>query len=351
MKRRKAGLLSFGLIIGLLLAGCGGGSSTTANGNSGSSGNPTPTPAEPVTFNGVGHGAGVFIGAGNDGNGKAIIETSTDGISWQMQNANYAKPIGAFPLFAVGSAGILARYDFSNVFFSSNGTAWTNTTPAAVGAGVINGITWDGSQYLLVSSTSSAPGATVAVYTSTDGSNWSSLSQPGTIHGLYILKTASGWTAIDDNGNIATSTDLQNWIEPSNPTIPAGAPNQLSPYGVNKFVVVGTGGLIAVSSDGATFTNVSNSSVTTQDLNDVVWNGSVCVAVGNAATVLYSTNCATWVSVDVSALVSGGAASKLNFTAVTAAANGAFVAVGSGSSVSPLEITSADGLHWSAGKP
>ena len=108
------------------------------------------------------------------------------------------------------------------------------------------------------------------------------------------------FVGLGTNGVLMTSPDGTTWTarnsgttasltEVAYGTVPTPTPH-------NLFVVVGSGGTILLSSDG---TNWNPISATTQDLNDVAWNGNQFVATttANSSTqrnVLWSANGITW---------------------------------------------------------
>lgn len=67
----------------------------------------------------------------------------------------------------------------------------------------------------------------------------------------------------------------------------------------SQFVAVGDGGAIVTSPDGITWT--SRASGTNQILNSVYWDGSRFLAVGNGATILSSANGVTWATLHTGA--------------------------------------------------
>src|SRR5215472_8589524 len=85
----------------------------------------------------------------------------------------------------------------------------------------------------------------------------------------------------------ATCTDWR-WANPQ----PQG--NRLSgvAHGNSRFVAVGGGGALLVSTDGANWS--LGLSGTKQDLSDVVWSGAKFVAVGASGTVLTSADGLAW---------------------------------------------------------
>jgi hypothetical protein len=144
--------------------------------------------------------------------------------------------------------------------------------------------------------------------------------------------------------------------------------------GTGVFVTVGAGGTIATSTDGASWAAVTNS-VSSANLNAVVFGGSTYVAAGAGGAILYSTDTVTWVaetsatSNAINGLASNGSNQFVgvgaggtivysgNGTSWSAASsgttsdllavgygNGVYIAVGSGGTL----LTSSDGVNWTA---
>ena len=106
----------------------------------------------------------------------------------------------------------------------------------------------------------------------------------------------------------------------------------------NNVVTVGSGGVILASSDGITWEQ--RTSGTTNNLNGVIWNGTMFVAVGALGTILSSTDGITWIT------QTSNTTDTLN--GISWNGNG-FIAVG-GNSLSGTAFVSVDGFTWSARK-
>ena len=100
------------------------------------------------------------------------------------------------------------------------------------------------------------------------------------------------------------------------------------------FVSVGKSGTILTSSDGTTWTNRRDTSVTTEDLYGVTYANGTFVTVGDNI-ILSSSDGTTWTS---GSSVSGDLFNTVNY------GNGKFVAVGQ----SGIIYTSSDGITWTS---
>lgn len=131
------------------------------------------------------------------------------------------------------------------------------------------------------------------VVISPDGVNWSNIQASAPKEPLYgIAADAIQMIAVGARGKIFTSSNGSNWLSVTSPTI-----KQLNDviYSNNVFVAVGDNGTIIRSTDGATWT-VSSSTVTT-NLYGVNFDGTRFVAVGDNSTILFSDDAVTWVLV------------------------------------------------------
>lgn len=330
----------------LALSACGGGGGGTPSLPGGSSS--TGSPSVPnYALNGVAYGNGLFVGAGINGSDDPLIETSTDGVNWKAQDSHDTATINGFSQVVFGTPGFLALDQDNNVFFSPDGVNWTNTTPQTLQGHTAFSLSWDGAEYLIASNVNAD-----TIYTSPDGTTWTTLAESvsGDPAQGSIMKLGGTWYGVGRDGDIATSTDLVTWTPESIPFYSAGNGFDTLFYANKQFIAAGLNGLLATSADGQTWTNLYNPSVTTQGLNAVASNGSAYVAVGVNASVLYSQDGIHWQSVDISSLVPTGVDAP-NFMAVAAQPGGNFVVVGPTLAPGAVEITSADGLHWTAGKP
>ena len=212
-----------------------------------------------VTFGGDVNGGGLFVAVGEAG----TIVTSPDGITWAGQYSNtplslYGVTYGNNQFIAVGGNSLAGGGVI--VQGTPDGTAWTVEDVSGSLDTNLTGVTYANGQFVAVGNNK--------VMTSTDGTNWSSLSSaPSGITGptvdLYNIvygnnlfvtvgtyNESTSTQEIAYDGLIATSPDAVNW------SILPYTSNYLSgiTYGGGQFVAVGREGSILTSTDGTTWT-------------------------------------------------------------------------------------------------
>ncbi|MFZ5522749.1 MAG: WD40/YVTN/BNR-like repeat-containing protein [Pseudomonadota bacterium] len=152
---------------------------------------------------------------------------------------------------------------------------------------------------------------------------------------------AGSFAAVGQGGAIFTSSDGQSWIPPTTPLsgfssdlyAVAGYAASLNNPGTLRWVAVGAGGASVYSADGgATWTAGNSSILTAQPLRSVTQSAGTFVAVGDAGTILSSTDGVTW-----NARTSGTVANLNGIAHGTG-----YVAVGDSSTI----LTSSDGNTW-----
>jgi hypothetical protein len=118
-------------------------------------------------------------------------------------------------------------------------------------------------------------------------------------------------------------------------------------YGGNRFVAVGFNGKMAYSSDGRSWTAVSNSRFGDDTILGITYGNNRFVAVGSSGTMAYSSDGVTWTAVSTGTIWDYrplyGDLVKSDICAVTYG-NNRFVAVGSGGKMA----YSSDGVRWTA---
>jgi hypothetical protein len=117
-------------------------------------------------------------------------------------------------------------------------------------------------------------------------------------------------------------------------------------YGNNKFVAVGYG-KIATSTDGETWTTVTNSTFGTSGIEAIAYGDGKFVAGGEGGKMATSTDGETWTAVDTGTLFdyvfSDGTTTKVDITEISWG-NNKFVAGGKGGKMA----TSSDSITWTA---
>jgi len=139
------------------------------------------------------------------------------------------------------------------------------------------------------------------------------------------------------SGKMAYSSNGISWTAVSDSKF-GNSPIRSMIYGNNKFVAVGHSGKIAYSSDGLLWTLVSNSSFGSTNIRSIAYNGNnKYVAVGESGKMAYSSDGESWTA------VSNSRFSSTNITAI-AYGNNKYVAVGESGKMA----YSSDGESWTA---
>ena len=260
----------------------------------------------------------------------AYFHTSPDGITW----TRHATTLSNLVDIVWDGTHFIAPSNGS-VYSSTDGSNWTDLGDPGVSL-VTGGIIWDGSQFVGV-------GQTGFIATSDDGLNWTTQTS-NTTEGLRsIASNNSQYVAGGYVGRILTSPNATDWSSPL-PTA-AVARRTLSDivWNGSRFVAVGglnssnlgaNDGVIVTSPDGDTWT--SRTTGGEQPILNVIWNGSQLLAVGWGSTILTSPDGVTWTSRD------SGTSNK---TFRDIAWDGSqFVVVGGYQVV----VTSPDGIDWTS---
>jgi hypothetical protein len=232
------------------------------------------------------------------------------------------------------------------------GSSWAPT--AASGSNDLRNITY-GSIVTTISSTSTyvAVGAAGAMYSSTNGSDWSAIDHSNVNSNSNRLNGASffgTYKVVGDGGLVLTSPDAVTWTEQTGvKTLTTQNLYAIASNGLNLNVAVGAGGTIIYSPDGIIWTAASNSA-TSADLyavNYSAYNNGTWVAVGAGGTIVYSNDGSDWQNVSSAAMTHelSGVANLASFTASgtgTFTITATFVAVGASGTV----LSSNDAVLW-----
>ena len=226
---------------------------------------------------------------------------------------------------ASGAAGAATATATAN----APGYKWTPITP--ITSYNLQGVVWSGSVYVAV-------GKNGTILTSPDGKNWTDRSSAsGTqqdLNGINWSKSLGLLVAVGNNDTILTSHDSgQIWSLQQ----PASADQNLNAisWSESKFVVVGDGGTILISTDGQNW-NAPSSPATVYNLTAVKSTGSEFMAVGNNGRIFTSPDGQTWTDVSLA-----GTPSSLPNLEGVRSGNG-YVAVGDGGTIA----FSSNGKQW-----
>ena len=260
---------------------------------------------EKVDINGIAYGSGRFIAVGDEGK----MAYSSDGESWTAVTTDNN------PFVTVIADNITGTDIYSIAYVGGNFFAWD----------------------------------VLRRRYSKDGENWAAVSI------TYIGAIAYGngrFVAGGNKGKIAYSSNCTNWTDVADSTvweypsinistrepITATADILSIAYGNNRFVAVGDGATMAYSSDGESWTAITNNPFKTNRVKDasmqaIAYGGGKFVAVNVDGQVAYSADGINWT-----------AANKTAPAGSIVYGNGRFVAVGRSGKVA----YSADGVSWTA---
>jgi hypothetical protein len=170
------------------------------------------------------------------------------------------------------------------------------------------------------------------IYTSSDGTTWTSRTSNTSKDLENVTYGNSTFVTVGSSGTILTSSDNgSTWTSRT-----SGTSNTLEgvTYSNNTFVTVGSSGTILTSSDNGTSWD-NRTSGTTQNLHDVTYGNSTFVTVGNSGTILTSSDATTWTT-----RTSGTS----NYLEDVTYRNSIFVTVGQSGTI----LTSSDGTTWTS---
>jgi hypothetical protein len=163
----------------------------------------------------------------------------------------------------------------------------------------------------------------------------------------------SGGYDVPHPGKMAYSSDGVTWTAVTDSTFGDTEINAIT-YASNKFVAGGQGGKMAYSSDGITWTAVADSKFVNihgvrVDINAIAYGNNKFVAVGAWGKMVYSSDGVTWTAVSNSTFTS----SRDYIMAIAYVSNGnavnKFVAGGRNPDNQPIQMaSSSDGITWTA---
>lgn len=257
-----------------------------------------------------------LVAVGDDG---AVLQ-SENGLLWQASTIPSFSEFHCVAWlniqFVVGCSGY--DYDEKVVFTSNNAETWQRAAPVNNN---LNGIIWDGQQYVAVSNDG-------VIKKSPDGKVWSATTIPFDLritelvwtNGKYVGTTnkrlvlvsedARTWTQnsigkhvwlsdialiqnrffiVGELGTIATSENAIDWKFTETKT--SSRLFSLA-FSGDTYIVVGNDGVILKSEDGNSW--LLQESTTDAGLRKVVWDGQHFIAIGDRGTILSSANGVSW---------------------------------------------------------
>lgn len=282
---------------------------------------------------GAAYGAGTFVAVGAHG----TILTSADTTTWTERSTNVTgRNIQAITydgtrFVGVGTTGPV-EIGLPSVFTSPDGRTWTATPSPSLPP--LQNLTYASGKYLGFTAT------TVAI--SNDAQTWQTSLPAGVSAIAGVAYNGSTYVLVSSSGSrVATSTNGTAW---QTPPLPGNANPQF--YGLGyaggRFVAVGASGAIYASGDGTVWQAATWTAPAGQPTNDfftVTHDGSQYLATGVGGTVATSPDGLTWTAhtIDIT-----------NMIGSVAYGNGLFVGSASAFFIQGQVVISADGVTWTA---
>ena len=208
---------------------------------------------------------------------SGTILTSSDGTTWTSRTSGTSDNITSVSYFSGGA--FAAAGGNGTLLVSTDGITWTDQTSSC---GMTEDM-WDVN--LGKSSIGVIIGDNGSIYTSSDkGSTCTKRTSGTTVEFNELIYGNSTFVAAGDNGTILTSSNGTSWTSRTSGTTNAlygGTYTDSNEDGVKEFVLVGASGKILSSKDdGASWSSVSLTSMTTGNVLGIVRGGKTWVIVG-----------------------------------------------------------------------
>ena len=244
-----------------------------------------------------------FLFAGNTGTYGGIF-SSTDGINWVTLNDGFNKSTMITDGTEINIYGPIASATFGTVKRSTDGVTWSNLKNNGLGydlQGLRGGYKF-GSNYLGVNYTT--------IGTSTDGLTWTT----GTSLANQLYSCASNGSShvAVGTGIVARSTDTITWTTKTTVTsLPTVVLNDII-YDGTRYIVVGDNDFLKSSTDGVTWSSMMpNYPLPSFTVNGYVFGGNnkfiIATGADNNVKMYSNTNGTFWtVSTTLNAYMSGG---------------------------------------------
>ena len=292
------------------------------------------------------YGNGKFVAVGSSGK----MAYSTDAVSWtEVVESKF----GTSTIYGVcyGNGKFVAVGDSGKIAYSIDGIDWIEVTDSTFGSNTTiysicygNGKFVAGGGYLSsIGLNDYIPNGRVAY--SIDGVTWTSIdSSPFRSCYIYSICYGNGkyiaaggrpsttieGTTVGASGKMVYSTDGTTWTAVTNPHFETSQIRSIC-YGNGKFVAGGESGKMAHSEVGTGWTEVVESKFGTSTIYGVCHGNGKFVAVGQGGKVAYSSDGIRWTEVTVSAF------GDRNIRSVCYG-NGKFVAVGAGGKITYSKV-------------
>jgi len=289
----------------------------------------TNSPFNLRTIYGIAYGNNTFVAVGSYGNNSdnnRIATSSDNGLTWTAVTTNafdYTDPGGYLKtdtsIFAIafGNGTFVAGGGSGRMAYSSDGVNWTAAiTPepvveSSLFLSQIEAIAYGNGTFVVASNNGQM------AYSSDNGVTWTMVANNPYAYAYGIANAIAygnnTFVAVGNNGEMAYSSDNGvTWTAVDTGTIfeftRTGytyiADIRAIAYGNSKFVAVGKHGKMATSTDGRTWTAVTDSTFGTGDIYTIAYGNGRFVA-GGQGGMATSTNGTTWTSVDTKTNQSG----------------------------------------------
>ena len=270
--------------------------------------------------------AAVWVAVGENG----TIINSTDGLTWSGATSATSETLRGVYFDGVGTWAAAGQQ--GTVVNSPDAAVWTQQTSGNTSP--LWGTVFAGGQWIV-------SGGSGRVITSPDSDVWTSVngSFSFTLYdiaydgsGLYVIAGGdSGAKAI-----ILTSNDAVTWTQ--QPPQPSNAESFYGiSYGANEWVAVGDAGTIRTSADPEARAWAIQTSGTSANLRDIVYNGTdLYVVVGVGGVILTSADARAWTPRN------SGLGTDIDLVGVEYDGTGLYVAVGTDGTI----LSSNDGISW-----
>lgn len=222
---------------------------------------------DPTLYRNISWLDGLYVRMGNQGRGFWV---SMDGETWN----DYAADVGLGQWIgdvAYGNGLWLAAGGCGVTLASNDGSTWTNTydAPGQPGCEHARSVAFGNGVFLTLGNNGSNAYSAI----STDGINFTDYFETSD-YGWHTVKFAFGkfWVATNDGSAILVSADGKSWATAS---VPAHRYRRVS-YTAGRLILTTSDGIMLVSTDGSSFSEMAAPS-----MNGVVYGGGVWLGQGS----------------------------------------------------------------------
>ncbi|MDR0443473.1 MAG: DUF4493 domain-containing protein [Treponema sp.] len=230
-----------------------------------------------TTIFAIAYGGDKFVAGGGTFNSSVKMAYSDDGITWKAitsplgggQIAHIAYGGGRFVAFCNGTG-------YNHIMaYSTNGITW-ETAPNPFGATHINDIIYDGGKFI-------AFGYSTTVAHSTNGANWETFPRHLGYASFRIAHDGGKFVAANTDSNnigkMAYSSDGMSWTTVTNPPFGTSAVSAIA-YGGGRFFA-GSKDMAAYSNDGINWSPANSTASSNHNLTSIAYGNNTVVAVGS----------------------------------------------------------------------